>query len=60
MQPLNILPGWVSRRLIGPHVPDLRRLIQEHRDEVNMFSSHDIYSFEKNRDRKITDPLVEV
>ncbi len=60
MQPLNILPGWVSRRLIGPHVPDLRRLIQEHGDEVNMFSSHDIYSFEKNRGRKITGPLVEV
>lgn len=59
MQPLNILPGWVSRRLIGPHVPDLRRLIQEHGDEVNMFSSHDIYSFEKNLDRKITGPLVE-
>ena len=56
-QPLNIIPGWVSRRLIGPHVPNLRALIQDHADEINMFSSHDIYSFEKMvKDRKADDP----
>lgn len=47
-QPLNVFPGWVSRRFCGPHVPRLRRLVEEHKDEVNVFSSHDIYSFEKN------------
>jgi len=48
MQPLNIIPGWLSRRLIGRHVPKLRNLIAEHSDEINLFSSHDIYSFENN------------
>ncbi|MBK5108151.1 MAG: MBL fold metallo-hydrolase [Anaerolineales bacterium] len=47
-QPLKIIPGWLSRRLIGPHVPRLRKLIAEHGDEINLISSHDIYSFEKN------------
>ena len=48
MQPLNIIPGWFSRSLIGPHVPKLRKLIAEHGDEINLISSHDIYSYEKN------------
>jgi glyoxylase-like metal-dependent hydrolase (beta-lactamase superfamily II) len=47
-QPLNVLPGGVSRRFCGPHVPALRRLAVEHKDEVKVFSSHDIYSYEKN------------
>lgn len=47
-QSLNFLPGGLSHRFCGPHVPKLRQLIQEHGDEVNVFSSHDIYSFEKN------------
>ena len=49
MQPLNIVPGWLSRRLIGTHVQKLRNLIAEHGDEINMFSSHDIYCYEKNK-----------
>ena len=48
LQPLNVIPGWLSRRLIGTHVPKLRKLIAEHGDEINLISSHDIYSFEKN------------
>jgi glyoxylase-like metal-dependent hydrolase (beta-lactamase superfamily II) len=48
LQPLNIIPGWLSRRLIGTHVPKLRNLIAEHGDEINLFSSHDIYSYQKN------------
>jgi glyoxylase-like metal-dependent hydrolase (beta-lactamase superfamily II) len=48
MQPLNVIPGWLSRRLIGAHVPQLRRLIHEHGDEINLFSSHDIYGYEVN------------
>lgn len=47
-QPLNIIPGWISRRLIGAHVPRLRELIAEHSDEINLISSHDVISFEKN------------
>jgi glyoxylase-like metal-dependent hydrolase (beta-lactamase superfamily II) len=47
-QSLIFLPGWVSFRFCGPHVPALRRLVKEHRNEVSVFSSHDIYSFEKN------------
>jgi glyoxylase-like metal-dependent hydrolase (beta-lactamase superfamily II) len=46
-QPLNSIPGWLSRRLIGTHVPRLRKLIAEHEDEINLISSHDIYSYEK-------------
>ena len=48
MQPLNIVPGWLSRRLIGSHVPKLRNLIAEHGDKISLFSSHDIYSYQKN------------
>lgn len=47
-QPLNVIPGWLSRRLIGTHVPKLRKMIAEHGDEINLISSHDIYSYENN------------
>lgn len=47
-QPLNILPGWISRRLIGSHTPHLRRLVQNHGAEINVFSSHDVFRFENN------------
>jgi glyoxylase-like metal-dependent hydrolase (beta-lactamase superfamily II) len=47
-QHLNMIPGWLSRRLIGTHVPRLRKLISEHGDEINLISSHDIYSYEHN------------
>jgi glyoxylase-like metal-dependent hydrolase (beta-lactamase superfamily II) len=47
-QSLNFLPSRFSRWFCGPHIPKLRRLVKEHDDEVNVFSSHDIYSFEKN------------
>ncbi len=43
----DILPGWFARQMIGPHVPRLRKLIQEHGDEVEVISSHDSYSFAK-------------
>lgn len=47
LQPLNIIPGWLSRKLIGTHVPMLRNLIAEHGDEIKLISSHDIFSYEK-------------
>jgi glyoxylase-like metal-dependent hydrolase (beta-lactamase superfamily II) len=45
LQHANILPGRFARRVIGPHVPRLRKLADEHRDKVKVISSHDIYSF---------------
>lgn len=49
MQPLNSIPGWLSRRLIGTHVPRLRKLIADHGDEINLISSHDVYSYDENK-----------
>ncbi len=45
----NILPGWFTRRVIGPHVPRLRSLVRDHKDEVTVISSHDIFSFKDFR-----------
>ncbi|MFV2045416.1 MAG: MBL fold metallo-hydrolase [Anaerolineales bacterium] len=33
-------PEWITRRLIGPHVKRLKHLAYEHRDEVQILSSH--------------------
>ncbi len=41
----NILPSWFARRMVGPHVPRLRRLVRKHADTVTVISSHDIFSF---------------
>jgi glyoxylase-like metal-dependent hydrolase (beta-lactamase superfamily II) len=45
---LNFLPRRFARWVIGPHVPRLRSLIQNHGEEVRVISSHDIYSFREN------------
>jgi glyoxylase-like metal-dependent hydrolase (beta-lactamase superfamily II) len=42
---LDFLPQSVVHRVIGPHVPRLRKLIAEHGDEVCVISSHDIFSY---------------
>jgi glyoxylase-like metal-dependent hydrolase (beta-lactamase superfamily II) len=42
---LDILPAWFAKRVIGPHVPRLRHLLEVHGDEVQLISAHDIYSF---------------
>ena len=46
---LNMLPAWFVRWVIGPQVPRLRQLLQEHSDAVELISSHDIYSFKRNQ-----------
>jgi glyoxylase-like metal-dependent hydrolase (beta-lactamase superfamily II) len=46
-QRLNYLPKWIVYRVIGPHVPRLRQLKQEHGSEISFISAHDIYSFRK-------------
>jgi glyoxylase-like metal-dependent hydrolase (beta-lactamase superfamily II) len=33
------VPDWLARRLIGPHVPRIRSLIQDHRD-IQVIGSH--------------------
>jgi glyoxylase-like metal-dependent hydrolase (beta-lactamase superfamily II) len=47
--PLNMLPVRFVRWIIGPQVPRLRQLLQEHGDTVELISSHDIYSFNRNQ-----------
>ncbi len=42
---VRVFPGWFARRIIGQHVAHLRKLVQEHGDEVRVINSHDIYSF---------------
>jgi len=42
---LDAFHGAVTRWLIGPHVPRIRRLVQEHRDEVEVISGHDVHGF---------------
>lgn len=47
--PLNFLPARFVRGVIGPHVPRLRQLLREHGDAVELISSHDIYSLNRNQ-----------
>jgi glyoxylase-like metal-dependent hydrolase (beta-lactamase superfamily II) len=46
-QYLNVLPGWFTRRVIGPHVPRLRALVAAHSGEISVISAHDRYSFDR-------------
>ncbi len=46
----DILPIWFARRVVGPHVPRLRKLMDEHGDKVGVISSHDIYSYSEFQD----------
>ena len=47
--PLNLLPAWFIRKVIGLQVPPLRQLLREHGGAVELISSHDIYSFSRNQ-----------
>ena len=42
---LDFLPGWLPRRMIGPHVPRLRALLRDHGESVRVISSHDRYAW---------------
>jgi glyoxylase-like metal-dependent hydrolase (beta-lactamase superfamily II) len=46
--PADILPGWFVRRFIGPHVSQLRDLIKNHGDEIEVISAHDLHSFSRH------------
>jgi glyoxylase-like metal-dependent hydrolase (beta-lactamase superfamily II) len=47
---LNILPEKVSNRILGGHVPQLRKLLREHEDQVKAISAHDMFSFREYND----------
>jgi glyoxylase-like metal-dependent hydrolase (beta-lactamase superfamily II) len=49
LQHANILPDWFTRRVIGPHVPRLRKLVDAHGHKVRVISSHDIFSYAEYR-----------
>lgn len=46
---LGFIPGWVTRRLIGPHVEKIRQLVRQQRGNVQVISSHDIYHYREHR-----------
>ncbi|MCD6426342.1 MAG: MBL fold metallo-hydrolase [Anaerolineales bacterium] len=45
VQKLNILPKSLANRILGDHMPRLRKILEEHGDEVKAISAHDIFSF---------------
>ena len=48
VQKLNFLPGWLANQVLGDHIPKLRKLLEDHGDEITTISSHDTYSFQNN------------
>jgi glyoxylase-like metal-dependent hydrolase (beta-lactamase superfamily II) len=42
---LKIFPDNLANQILGGHVPRLRRLLQDHHDEVRAISAHDMFSF---------------
>jgi glyoxylase-like metal-dependent hydrolase (beta-lactamase superfamily II) len=44
-----LVPARLTRRLAGPHVPRLRALLSQHRDEIEAISGHDVYSFRRHQ-----------
>lgn len=45
---LDFLSSGFASRVIGPYVPQLRNLLQEHGQEVRAISAHDKFSFQEN------------
>jgi len=44
---LNFIPDNMANRILGSHVPSLRALLQDHGDQVQAISAHDMYSFQE-------------
>lgn len=44
---MDILPEAIVKKIIGAHVPELRRLLWDHADEIDMISAHDEPSFQR-------------
>ena len=42
---LDFLPQSITQRILGPHQPKLRSLLEQHGDQIQVVSSHDIFSF---------------
>ncbi len=42
---LKFLPDWLVNQILGDHMPRLRALLEQHKDEIKAISAHDIYSF---------------
>jgi glyoxylase-like metal-dependent hydrolase (beta-lactamase superfamily II) len=42
---LDFLPDSIALQIMGPHVPKLRSLINQHGDQIQAISSHDSFSF---------------
>lgn len=59
-QRLDVLHGGVTRWLIGPHVPQIRQLVQEHGDQVEVISGHDVHRYRAHASdaRVVMDPAV--
>jgi len=45
VQVLNFLPETLANRILGDHLPRLRKLLDEHSNEVKAISAHDEFSF---------------
>ncbi len=45
---MNFLPDRVIPAVIGGHFKRLRRLVQEHGDEIELISAHDVYAFNRH------------
>ena len=49
---LNFFPDDLANRILGSHIPRLRTLLQDHRDQIQAISAHDIYSFQEFNSEK--------
>ena len=45
VQKMNFLPKSLARSVLGNHTPRLRKLLEEHGEQVQAVSAHDIFSF---------------
>jgi hypothetical protein len=42
-------PEWLARGLLGPHIPRLKALWQEHGNEIRFVTAHDDYGLAVNQ-----------
>ena len=44
---LNFISDGLANRILGSHIPRLRDLLQDHGDQIQAISAHDIFSFKE-------------
>jgi glyoxylase-like metal-dependent hydrolase (beta-lactamase superfamily II) len=44
---LNFVPDKLANQILGGHIPKLRALLENHGDQIQAISSHDIFSFQE-------------